>query len=603
MMSRIAAAVMLIGVPALAQDHPAGHVETTPGSLEHFDTTYDVEFGRMWVPMNRRNPDSPTLQLHFVRYKSNSPNPGPPAVYLAGGPGGSGISAMRSSRARTFLALLDERDFIAFDQRGTGQSQPQRLRVDRRVKLPLDKPPDLDEYCTIAQDIARDTLALLEEHNVDPWAFTTEQSADDLNDLRIAVGADKLILWGSSYGTHLALATVRRHPDAVAAIILAGTEGPDHTFKLPSNIDANFAALGELVAADTVYGELLPDLVGTTRKLMEDLQRNPRTLTLIPGFDVTMTRWDLQKVMSQAMGSRGSMQEFPAVIYAMSQGEYFKLATAVVGLRRVSGRSAMSMVMDCASWSTAERLRRIKREDRTSLMGATIDFPFPCVCEVEGMPRLGDDFRAPVHSKIPALFISGTIDGRTPISNAAEIAEGFPNSQHLVITGASHGGDLFTSSPKIVEFVKLFLRGETLPESVIEGPSWEFEPPYVKSIEHELLTVLTTEGYEAAEKRLRSILDEPKDKRLYDLREVVLNALGYAVMRGSVTDVDLALNVFRLNTVAYPESFNTWDSLAEGYMEKGDNLNAVKYYRKSLELNPDNTGATRMIQRMAGEQE
>ncbi len=113
--------------------------------------------------------------------------------------------------------------------------------------------------------------------------------------------------------------------------------------------------------------------------------------------------------------------------------------------------------------------------------------------------------------------------------------------------------------------------------------------------------MLTTEGYDAAEKRLRTILAEPKVTHLYDLREVVLNALGYAVMRGSVTDVDLALNVFRLNTVAYPESFNTWDSLAEAYMEKGDNDNAVKYYRKSLELNPDNTNAKRMIQRMAGE--
>ena len=85
-------------------------------------------------------------------------------------------------------------------------------------------------------------------------------------------------------------------------------------------------------------------------------------------------------------------------------------------------------------------------------------------------------------------------------------------------------------------------------------------------------------------------------------RSAVLNALGYAVMRGSVTDVDLALDVFRLNTVAYPESFNTWDSLAEAYMEKGDNDNAVKFYRKSLKLNPENTNATRMIQRMAGKQ-
>ena len=50
-----------------------------------------AEMGTFAVPENRNKSNSKTLQLKFVRFKSTNPNPGPPIVYLAGGPGGSGI--------------------------------------------------------------------------------------------------------------------------------------------------------------------------------------------------------------------------------------------------------------------------------------------------------------------------------------------------------------------------------------------------------------------------------------------------------------------------------------------------------------------------------
>jgi pimeloyl-ACP methyl ester carboxylesterase len=63
-----------------------------------------------------------------------------------------------------------------------------------------------------------------------------------------------------------------------------------------------------------------------------------------------------------------------------------------------------------------------------------------------------------VRSKVPALFISGSLDGRTPISNAEEVRNGFANSAHLILEGASHGDDLFLSSPAILEAVLSFAR-------------------------------------------------------------------------------------------------------------------------------------------------
>ncbi len=593
-----ALALIFASGQAAAQGREAGDVVIKPGVVRHSGQDHDVEFGGFWVPMNRDDPDSSLIELQFVRYKSTSTDPAAPAVYLAGGPGGSGIGTMESTRARVLLALLDERDFIAFDQRGTGRSEPRDLRFAPRLQLPLDEQADAETYCEIARDSARRVLAGLQQRGIDPWGLTTQQSADDLDDLRKAVNAEKLVLWGSSYGTHLALAAARRHPDGIAALILAGTEGPDHTFKLPGNIQANLQRLGQLVAQDPVYAPLMPDFVATVEQVLEDLHRQPRTLTIVPGLTVAFGMWDLQQSLSGPMGSRRTMQEIPAAIYAMSHGEYFRLATLTVGERRVGGYSAMSLLMDCASYATAQRLEHIEQEASRTLLGAAIDFPFPCVCEVESMPRLGDDFRAPLRSDIPALFISGTVDGRTPISNAEEIAKGFTNHQHLIIRGASHGGDLFTSSPVIVESVKLFLAGETLPAKVVDGPAWSFEPPYRKSLEREMLEILTGEGYEAAVARYREIREQFEGTYVYDFREVVLNELGYAILQGGVTDPDLALDVFRLNTVAYPQAFNTWDSLAEGYFEKGDHGKAVEYYEKSLQLNPDNDNARRMLDRI-----
>lgn len=86
---------------------------------------------------------------------------------------------------------------------------------------------------------------------------------------------------------------------------------------------------------------------------------------------------------------------------------------------------------------------------------------------------------------------------------------------------------------------------------------------------------------------------------MYDFREPVLNVLGYGLLRAGMGE--MAVDVLRLNTIAYPEAFNTWDSLGEAYMQAGKKKEAIANYRKSLELNPENSNAVRMITRLEGE--
>jgi tetratricopeptide (TPR) repeat protein len=66
-------------------------------------------------------------------------------------------------------------------------------------------------------------------------------------------------------------------------------------------------------------------------------------------------------------------------------------------------------------------------------------------------------------------------------------------------------------------------------------------------------------------------------------------------------DVDKAIELFTLNTVNYPESFNVYDSLAEAYMVNGDKALAITNYEKSLELNPDNQNAVEQLETLRAE--
>lgn len=109
-------------------------------------------------------------------------------------------------------------------------------------------------------------------------------------------------------------------------------------------------------------------------------------------------------------------------------------------------------------------------------LGDAINAPFPEVCAGVNVPDAGDAFRSPLRSDIPALLISGTLDGRTRPRQAEELRLGMPNAQHLVIDGAGHSDPLFLSSPEILEAMKGFLRGEPLRERVIALPPVRFLP-------------------------------------------------------------------------------------------------------------------------------
>ena len=447
MMGRSTLAALLVTLAALVPSASSQQTESKPNVFRiGGGVDMPAEHGSYTVPSNRRRTDSVRIALRYIRFRSNAVAPGAPIVFLAGGPGDAATRAFAGMPKDFLDSLLETADVIAFDQRGTGSSEPRAI-CPRAGGLPFHAPLDPARMLIGLRDRVRQCLSDLMKAGVDVNGLTTEESADDVEDLRKALGASRLTLLAGSYGTHLALSVARRHPDSVERMALLGVEGPDHTLKLPANVDAVL----------TEIGLAHPDLLETIRTLKSRLRQQPWTKTLPNGQSVTVGEWDLQRRIAEALDTSTEITALVTGLNSMLSGDYSDLVRWTIPFRLARPLNMMNLAMDCASFASRGRLEAIAAQERSSLLGTAMNFPLPGICDEPGLPRLADSFREPFNTRIPTLLASGTWDGRTPPSNATEIASTMAAAQLVTIRRASHG--LFQER-EAIDALRRFLRGQ-----------------------------------------------------------------------------------------------------------------------------------------------
>ncbi|MEN1940429.1 alpha/beta hydrolase [Luteimonas sp. MJ246] len=432
--------------------------------------TIDAQVAFLDVPRRRDEQDGLRMQLRVVRLPATGGDgKAAPVVYLAGGPGGSGVGTARGPRWPVFEQVQRETDVLLFDQRGTGLSEPPppcpyvRQFDDTR---PLDRASALT---TLSQTAAR-CITHWREEGVDLAAYTTAESAADLEDLRRALGVPKISLWGMSYGTHLAMASLRLHGAGIERVVLIGAEGPDDTLKLPLAADTLLSELA-LVAREQGF----EDLTGMTRRVLARLRDQPAQgrSFMHRGRVVTLGAYDAQLAIAAALGRRSTQQMLPLALHDADAGDYDLLATLVLAVREHLGEfHAMPLAMDVASGQSRQRRALAETQAKESLFGDALNFPFPMIGDGLGLKVLGEGYRAPLRSDVPTLFVSGTLDGRTPPANAEALLPGFGVAAHLLVRGASHDDELWLGDPDIAGEVAGFLagRGVSITELVVPPP-------------------------------------------------------------------------------------------------------------------------------------
>ncbi len=366
-----------------------------------------------------------------------------------------------------FQALRGLGDVIAFDQRGTGMSNPLPTSGES-WQIPRDQPATREAVSLAITASLNQAIAKWKAEGVDLSAYNSRESAYDIEDLRRVLKVDQIRLCGISYGTHLSLAYMRYFPDSVHSVVLAGVEGPDHTVKLPMDQQRLLIQIQKWIEAQPETQAVYPEFLESVARVLSRLKKSPVVLRRANGkIRCVVTHFDIQRLAAALLRGPENFRLLPMLFKQMDEGDFSRIPVYVSRLHQ--GRFfAMGLAMDAASGRSEQRAALIQEQAKNCLLGDAINFPYETCRQGLNVNDLGKEFRSQLHLDIPVLAISGTADGRTPVGNAEEVLSTFSNSAHLIIDGAGHSDPLFLSSPKIVDEIMRFFSGEKLRDSRIE---------------------------------------------------------------------------------------------------------------------------------------
>lgn len=429
--------------------------------------TTDAFEGFIEVPENRSKTGSRMIRVTYVRFPATGMASGYPIIYLAGGPGGSGIQTARypSFRFPLFMALREHGDVIALDQRGTGASRTvDTCRSGQHV--PLKEVLTEQQLINLYRQATNVCVKQWTAQGVDVNGYTTLESARDLEDLRKHLKADKVVLWGISYGSHLALASLKEIPNSIDKLVIASAEGLNQTVKLPARTDAYFKRLQAAINSQPAAAKTYPDINALIRRVHGQLELNP-ILMSIPVKDAEPVEFLFQRYHMQVLASSmiaDPHRGVPILLALYRELDSGGQTTLHEVLKRGYFNDAeisfelMPLAMDVASGITDERLKRVNKQAKSSLLGLVLNFPMPQLSQSIAGLDLGDNFREEAVSDVPTLLLTGTLDGRTYIDGQVEAAAGLSKLTHVMVENAGH--NLFMRSPQVTEVIHEFLRGD-----------------------------------------------------------------------------------------------------------------------------------------------
>jgi pimeloyl-ACP methyl ester carboxylesterase len=416
----------------------------------------------MNVPLDRSGAVQGNVSLLVKRIRARRRGGAtlPPLVLLAGGPGQSATDAFGAASLSLLYPAYGRRDLIVYDQRGTGRSGLLRCRRLERVNL------------LRAGPAAADCARRLGSRRA---FYTSRDNTDDIDAVRQRLGADRIALYGTSYGTKTALAYAKRYPDHVERIVLdsvAELDGPDAYY------------LDTMAAVPRVMHSLCRRLCTWTRDPVADLHRLVDRIGArggaLRGHMVDshgtrragrLTRIDLFTVLLAGDFDPTLRSAFPGAIDAALHGD----VTPMLRLRRRAFvvdaepppprelSSAVYAATTCEEvpmpWPRTTPPDARQRHSLAAANAATIPDsafePFDRstalasdtleLCEGWPASPVAPDLGTGPLPDVPVLLVEGSDDLRTPVENARRTAQQFPRSRVVVAPDTGHsaiGSDL-----------------------------------------------------------------------------------------------------------------------------------------------------------------
>jgi len=449
--------IVLLGIPAAAH---AGEAEPQLSTRDcgAIPPGIAVRVSCHWleVPEDRDDPKSPTIKLAVAVLHSKAAEPEPdPVVFLAGGPGDAAVETLENFATSP---MLENRDIIVFDQRGTGLSEPSLNCPEREEAVHVDF--SRAESHTVELAAMRTATKACKERlvseGVDLDAYDTEASAADVADLRTALDLDGWNLYGVSYGTRLALATMRSHPEGIRSVVLDSVYPTDVGGLEPSTkgADAAFERLFAACAADEACAAQHPDIEQQFAGVVEELNATPVELTLASSGDtLQITGDDALAGLFDGLQDTNLIPTLPTLIDSVANGDVGSLEVAAEqGIAILNTPSeGMFLSMECADAARfAGRKRDVKIAANPGNKSSLVRYAAQPYCDDWGVEPLPKSFSLPVRSKIPTLVLAGSLDPIMPASDSERAAKTLKNSVYVEFAGFGHGVTVGTDCPRAI---------------------------------------------------------------------------------------------------------------------------------------------------------
>jgi pimeloyl-ACP methyl ester carboxylesterase len=389
---------------------------------------------------DRESQSGRMIKLDVVVLHALGPNIKPdPVFYLSGGPGQDVTQNEGGLRA---FWIRRERDIVLVSQRGTGGDNKlgcAAVANDDNIQVYLDPLFTVDVFRACYEELKK---------TYDLTKYSTCLAADDLNEVRLALGYEKINLIGGSYGTRMALVYMRQYPETIRTAILSGVAPiafKNPLFHAPAIQEALQLLFAEC-ANDPDCSAVFPDLEDEFRVVIQRLDEHPTDVTIShpvseEKVSVKLNREAFVEATRTMMYTMDYNRQIPYLVHRAFEGDYEPFAQLGVEAER-SIRKILALGM-LLSVTCAEDLDRISEDEIVDATGGTYMGDGrvrrqKAVCEFWPRSILPDSYGDPVSVDVPVLLLSGTMDPVTPPRWGEEAASHLANSLHLVMSGA-HG--------------------------------------------------------------------------------------------------------------------------------------------------------------------
>jgi len=397
------------------------------------------------------------IGLNIVVYPASARIKEPDPIFIfAGGPGQAATDVI-SLVTPQLSGLTTKRDIVFIDQRGTGKSNLLSCKFPADDALDMVSPEQRRAITLKFVAECRDQLA----KRADLTQYGSTAAMADYDEVRAALGYEKINLWGGSYGTRTAQEYLRRYPDRVRTVILDGVASPSMALPASFARDAGAALEAAFKSCETQQqcNKRYPTFRVDFAQLLERLDKKPLTLSVRDPLsnvarDVSITRQSVATQVFSLLYVPQLVAVLPEAVKQASLGNYAPLFAASGGFMDFAeDKIALGMRLSVACNEDVPRIDAAAREaaDKLPPFRATFIREFSTACEGWPKGKVADDFFTPVKSDKPVLIFSGGLDPVTPPVFGDEVKKTFSNSAHFVAPNIGHGVAQHGCAPKMMK--------------------------------------------------------------------------------------------------------------------------------------------------------